>query len=197
MKLQKLINEYKNRTGFNNEMIARKVGVSKSTVGRWVKGEVTTLQSETIDRLSQVLEIDVDEWLSQADFIFKKPILGVVKAGYDLLAEENIEGYMEVSSYDNQRGDYFLRVVGNSMMQANIFEDDLLYIAQCQDVPSGTIGIVLVGEEVTVKRIMKKADMLILEAANPLVENRYFTRQEIEQYPVQILGKVLYSHREY
>ena len=49
------------------------------------------------------------------------------------------------------------------------------------------------GEEVTVKRIIKKPDMLILEATNPLVENRYFSNEEVEQLPVRIIGKVVYT----
>ena len=49
------------------------------------------------------------------------------------------------------------------------------------------------GEEVTVKRIIKKPDMLILEATNPLVENRYFSNEEVATLPVRIIGKVVYT----
>ena len=48
-------------------------------------------------------------------------------------------------------------------------------------------------DEVTVKKIIKKPDMLILEATNPQVENRYFTKEEVEYLPVRIIGKVVYT----
>jgi repressor LexA len=46
---------------------------------------------------------------------------------------------------------------------------------------------------VTVKKVIKKPDMLVLEATNPLTENRYFSQQEIQQLPIRIIGKVIYT----
>ena len=106
-------------------------------------------------------------------------------------------GYEEVSKSDYYRGDYFLRVCGDSMTGAHIHDQDLIYVKQCDDVKSGTIAVILIGNtEVTVKRIIKKEPFLILEAANSTVPARYFTQEEVRDLPVKIIGKVLYSRSD-
>lgn len=196
MTLQQLLLEFKARTKMNNEAIASTLGVSKSTVGRWINGDTKNLKKETLAKLSNLLNIDVNEVMAKNSFHHLKPILGKVKAGYDLFAEENLEGYIEVSDHDNKRGDYFLRVVGNSMELAKIHDNDLIYVKQCQDVSNKTIAVIMIQDEVTVKRVIKKEGLLILEAANPAVENRYYSAKEVEELPVRIIGKVLYSITE-
>ena len=84
------------------------------------------------------------------------------------------------------------------MIQAKIHDQDLLYVKSVNDVISNTIGIVLIeNEEVTVKRIIKKEKYLILEAANPDVEPKIFTWEEVKTLPVQIIGKVIYARRDF
>ena len=123
---------------------------------------------------------------------FFKPIVGVVKAGYDSFANQDIEGYEEVSKNDYDRGDYYLRVKGDSMIGSRIYEGDLILVQKTSDVQSGELGVVMInGDEATVKRIIKKESMLILEASNPKVETRYFTADEVENLPVRIIGKVI------
>lgn len=197
MKLHELLAQYKNRTGLTNEAIANYLGISKSTVARWSNGDTKNLKKETLNRLSELLGADVTLLLSQDVMVHQKPLLGLVRAGYNLFADENIESYIMVNDEDDQRGDYFLRVTGNSMELAHIHENDLLYVRRVNDVPSGTIAVIMIGEEVTVKRVIKKEDLLILEAANPQVENRYFTPKEIKTLPVHIIGKVIYSRSDF
>lgn len=72
-----------------------------------------------------------------------------------------------------------------------IMDGSLVLVQQRDHVENGDIGVVLVGDEVTVKRVVFKKDMLILEAANPDVENRYFTSKEVKDLPVRIIGKVI------
>ena len=197
MTLQELLIQFKGRTGLNNEAIASLLGISKSTVSRWVNGDTKNLKKETLHKLSKLLGVDVSAVMAENTFLHKKPILGTVKAGYNLFADENREGFLSVSDDDYHLGDYFLRVTGDSMYMAKIHDRDLIYVKQCQDVESGTIAVVMIGEEVTVKRVIKKSDFLILEAANPNFENRYFNKKEIEELPVKIIGKVIYSRSDF
>lgn len=197
MTLQEILIEFKNKTNIKNETIAKRVGVSKSTVGRWINGDVKNIRKETLQSLSQLIGIDVSNAIIEGTFQYKKPILGLVKAGYNLFGDENLEGYLQVNDDDNKKGDYFLRVTGNSMYLAKIHDQDLIYVKKCSDVENGTIAVVMIGEEATVKRVIKKKNMFILEAANPDVENRYFTPEEVEQLPVRIIGKVIYSRSDF
>ncbi len=197
MLLKDLIKEYKGRTGLNNEAIAKMVGVSRSTVGRWLSGDITNLQLETTRRLNEVLGIDIDKMMSDHTFARQKPLLGEVKAGYDRYLDNNIQGYIEVNEEDDVRGDYFLRVKGDSMDLARIHDGDIVFIKSCDHLRSGSIGIVMVGEEVTIKRVIIKDDLLILEAANPAYDNRYFTKKEVAELPIRILGQVIYAKSEF
>ncbi|MDD7281345.1 LexA family protein [Floccifex sp.] len=198
MNIQEIINEYKRQTHVTNEFIAKEIGVTKSTVSRWCNGQIKKINPDTLKKLSDLLGLDFEQMTSIAQFTFEKPILGTVKAGYGLFAEENIEGYLAVSESEYQQGDYFLRVEGNSMIDAKIHDQDLLYVKAVNDVNTNTIAIVLIErEEVTVKRVIKKKEGLILEAANPYIESRTFTWQEVEELPVQIIGKVIYARRNF
>lgn len=196
MKLKDVLQDYKNRTGITNDVIAEQVGVNKSTVSRWLKEETKVMNAQVIERLSYLLGMDVESLLKEQDR-YQKPIIGTAKAGYGLFAEENFEGYEDVSKQDYYRGDYFLRITGNSMDGANIHDGDLVYVKQCQDLPNGSIGVVMIGKEATIKRVIRKEQLLILEAANPTVGTRYFTPEEIETLPIQIIGKVLYSRSDF
>ena len=196
MELKQIILDYKNKYQVSNEYIAKKVGVNKSTVSRWLSGEVKSLQEEPMQRLSQLIGMDVAILLKGKMIQFYKPILGYVKAGYDLFGDENYLGQEEVTMEDSKKGDYFLRVTGESMEGAGIMDGDLVYVKQTNTLHSGDIGIVMIGDEVTLKRVVLKQDMMILEAANPLVENRYFSREDIENLPVRIIGKAIYSKTE-
>ncbi len=197
MNIKELINEYKRQNQVTNDFIAKQLGVTKSTVSRWASGQTKRVAPDTLEKLSQLMHINMDEMTRLSQFVFEKPILGTVKAGYGLLAEENIEGYQPVSENDYSQGDYFLRVSGNSMINAKIHDGDLLYIQQVHDVNNHTIGVVLIeNEEVSVKRIVKTDQYLMLEAANPDVETRVYTWEQVQQLPVQIIGKVLYAKTE-
>ncbi|MBQ2689155.1 MAG: LexA repressor, partial [Solobacterium sp.] len=106
-------------------------------------------------------------------------------------AEETWLGEEEVSLAEKKTGDFYLRVEGDSMNGAGILDGSLVLVQQSGTIDSGKIGVVLVGDEVTVKRVVYKKNMMILEAANPEVENRYFTADEVRSLPVQILGRVV------
>lgn len=195
MKLKDILLNYKNQSGLNHESMARLIGVSRSTYYRWLGEEPVHLQAETMQRLSRLLDCDLSLMLAKDSPM--KPLLGTAKAGYDLFAQESIEGYIEVSDQDARQGDYFLRVCGDSMEGAHIYEGDLIYVQKCDFIESGKIALVMVGEEVTIKRVIYKKDLMILEASNPKVEARYFTAQEVEELPVRIVGRVRFVRTDF
>lgn len=196
MNFKEYLKKYKERMGVSNEYIASQLGVNRSTVTRWLKGDTKVTNPEVIEKLSFILGVDVESLINSEER-YEKPVLGEVKAGYDLLIDENFEGYEQVTQDDYYRGDFFLRVVGDSMSGAHIHDGDLLYVKKCNDVPSGTIAVVLINRcEVTVKKVVKKEGLLILEPANPSVDVRYYSQEEVESLPVEIIGKALYSRSD-
>lgn len=197
MELKDIIIRLKADLGFNNTQIAKELGVTKTTVGRWISGEIKNIQDETAENLSELLGFDVKTAISGEIINFKKPILGFAKAGYDLFLDSNYLGEEELTYQDYIRGDFFLRVTGDSMIGEGIMNNSLVYVKKTNIVNSKDIAVIMVGNEITIKKVIFKTDTLILEAANPTVENRYFSKEEVETLPVKIIGKVLYSKTEF
>ena len=189
-----ILRQRKEQLGLTVEDLMREVGVSRATLFRWMAGTTTRIPASKLEKLAAVLQTSVDHLTGMDETSIMKPILGTVKAGYDLFAEENILGYEEVSEKESQLGDYYLRVQGDSMTGSRIYDNDLLYIKACDYVESGQIAIVIIAhQEVTVKKVIWKQDMMILEATNPNYENRYYTKEEVNELPVQIIGRVIFN----
>lgn len=197
MELKEIIKEYKLKSGLNDASIAKALGISRSTVSRWMSGEVKNVTSEVSDKLSKLVGYNITPLLKGMDTTISLPILGYVKGGYDLFAEENYLGEEDASMNDCKSGDYYLKVEGNSMSGVGIMDGSLVLVRQTNTLDSGEIGVVLINDEVTVKKVVFKDKMLILEAASPDIENRYFSQEEIKNLPVKIIGKVLSSKTYY
>ena len=195
MILKELLVQYEIQNNLSHAEVAEEVGVSLSTYYRWISGESTKLKKTTIQKLSKVLDCDIEEVIEETNRI--KPILGNVKAGYDLWADQDIEGYIELGQADAQKGDYFLRVVGDSMEGAHIYDGDLVYVQSCSTVESGRIAVVMIGDEATIKKVYYKNDLMILEAANPKYESKFFTMQEVEEMPVRVIGLVRFVRTDF
>lgn len=191
----RMLKKYKEKNLLTNKQIAQLLNIDTSSVSKILNGTTQRIKAETKEKIANLLQISIDDISEDMDVI-KKPLLGIVKAGYDLLADENIEEYYPVTKDDDLKGDYFLRVTGDSM-EPLIHENDLLYIKQCNSVSNYSIAIVMIGEEVTVKKVIIKDDLFILEAINPTVDNMYFTPKQVSELPVRVIGKVIYSRSDF
>jgi repressor LexA len=102
-----------------------------------------------------------------------------------VLAEENIEDYLDVPSViGGESGDYVLRVRGESMQGAGILEGDYVVVRPAEDADDGEIVVALIGEEATVKRFFREADHIRLQPENPAME-------PIRSRDAALLGKVV------
>ena len=98
MELKEIIKEYKNRYHMTNKELAEQFGVSHNTVCRWLRGEIKNLQDDTAQRMSNILGFYVQSFLQGTVIDLKKPILGMVKAGYDMFLDQDYLGEEIVSS---------------------------------------------------------------------------------------------------
>jgi repressor LexA len=113
------------------------------------------------------------------------PLVGQVAAGQPVLAEENIEDYVEIPSIaGGERGEFVLRVHGDSMKEAGILEGDHVVVHRQATADDGDIVVALVGEEATVKRYFRERDHVRLQPENPAME-------PIRSREAEILGKVV------
>jgi len=122
----------------------------------------------------------------------KLPLLGQIAAGSPLLADENVEDAIAVP--ETLRGDFLLRVKGESMIEAGILDGDIVVVQRAQDARNGEIVVALAGDdesadEATVKTFYRERGRIRLQPENSTLEPIY------ADY-VQILGKVVGVFRE-
>ena len=115
------------------------------------------------------------------------PLAGVIRAGEPITARQEIDSYIAVDRELFRDPDAFvLRVVGDSMIEAGIFEDDYVVVSGRSEVPRGAIGVALVGlEDATVKRIYNEGAVVRLVPENPTMSPTEHPYGE-----VRILGRV-------
>jgi len=101
------------------------------------------------------------------------PLVGRIAAGAPVFAEENIEGYVPVPDYLTKDGaQYFaLKVQGDSMIDAGIYEGDLVIVRSTNEAGNGDIVVALSGEEATVKRFMVEGNQMYLKPENNAYAN--------------------------
>ena len=113
------------------------------------------------------------------------PLVGHVAAGEPILAEENIEEYLEVPDViGGEDGDYILQVRGESMKNAGIIEADYVIVRPAEDARDGEIVVALIGEEATCKRFFREKDHIRLQPENEEMDPIITT-------DAKVLGKVV------
>jgi repressor LexA len=122
----------------------------------------------------------------------KLPLLGQIAAGGPLLADENVED--EIAVPESLRGDFLLRVKGDSMIEAGILDGDVVVVRRAQEARDGEIVVALAGDdetadEATVKRFFRERGRIRLQPENSALEPIYAAH-------VQILGKVVGVFRQ-
>ncbi len=140
----------------------------------------------------RALDLIGRERRESATVLEKLPLIGQIAAGGPLLAEQNVEDHLAVP--ETLRGDFLLRVKGDSMINAGILEGDVVVVQRAQDARNGEIVVALAGDdesadEATVKRFFRENGRVRLQPENDALEPIYAEH-------VQILGRVTGVFRE-
>jgi len=154
---------------------------------------------ETLEIFADFFNVNMDTMLGKPSNIFtlpnilpipkmkKVPLLGSIACGEPILAEQNIESYIDIESTLN--ADFALRCSGDSMIGARIFDGDLVFIRPQSDVDDGSIAAVLIDNEATLKRVYKIGNRLQLRAENIAYPPMEFEGAKLSD--VRILGKAV------
>lgn len=199
MTMGERIHELRTSKGYTLEDIARAAGVAKSTVLKWERGIITSIRSDKIKAVAEILGTTIEYLVDGVtdNILYKNleplpdvrpvPIVGRIACGVPIMAEENIEGYAELDT--RIHADFALRCVGDSMINAHIFDGDLVFIKSRPDVDNGEIAAVVIEDEATLKRVYKYPNRLELRPENPLFPVLQYEGAELEQ--VRIIGKAV------
>ena len=112
------------------------------------------------------------------------PLIGTITAGTPIFAVENLEGYCPLpEDFNGAEGDFALRVSGESMINAGIYDKDIIIVKKCDTADNGNIVVALIDDSATVKRFYKKDGKIVLHPENDFMSDMIFD-------DVQILGIV-------
>lgn len=117
----------------------------------------------------------------------KIPLIGSIACGAPILAEEHIEEYISIPKHIS--ADFALTCKGDSMINARIFDGDIVYIRQQDTIENGEIAAVLIDGEATLKRVKLYEDHISLEPENPQYRPLVYWGEEMNT--VRILGKAV------
>lgn len=178
--------------------LAKRSGISKSSISRYIKGDWEGKQSAVYE-LAKALGV-TEAWLMGYDVpmesdtapavppgfeplpkMVKRPLVGSIACGEPITAEENIEDYVDVP--ENVQCDFCLRCKGDSMIDAGIHDGDIVYIHIQPEVENGQIAAVRIDGEATLKRVFWNEETQTLQL---LAENRNYA-------PLVYTGPVLES----
>lgn len=183
------------RNNIEQMELAEQLGFkSSSAVSEWEKG-VRIPNVGILSDIAEIFKVSIDdlmnEDLSDTSVFYRKknytkriPLIGRVAAGTPILAEENIEDYFNIDK--SLDADFALRVKGDSMIDAEIYNDNIAFIKKQEDLENGEIGVILIDDEATLKRFYKNDGSVILQP-----ENKNYNPIILTKGDVHVLGKLI------
>ena len=210
MNIGDIIKRYREEHDITQQVFADACGVSKSYISL-LESKKSSRSNEpivpSIDvayRMANFMKISIDDLFESVDgkqpislaaspvHPITIPILGRVPAGIPLEAIECIIDYEEISEEMSHTGEFFgLQIKGDSMTP-RILDGDIVIVRKQSAAETGDVAIIMVnGDDATCKRIVHHENGLSLIAFNSTYPPRFFTAQEVETLPVQIIGKVV------
>ena len=187
--------------GLSVDQVADKIGKNRATVYRYESKEIEKFPIDILSPLAEALQTTpayLMGWedagaVSALDNIIPKPktrkipLVGAIACGSPILADENIEEYVSIPK--DLAGDFALICRGDSMINARIFDGDIVYIRQQDTVENGEIAAVLIDGEATLKRVKIFHDHIVLEPENPMYKPHAYWNEEMNS--IRILGKAV------
>lgn len=209
MKLQEIVKQFRNEHCLTIDQFATSCGLSKGYISMIENGRNPNTGRpivpgmDSLSKLSIGLGLSVDELVAMLDDnqrisllpdniipmpnMRKIPLLGTIACGEPILAVENIDGDVDIP--DHIHADFALRCKGDSMINARIFDGDIVYIRQQPDVENSEIAAVLIGDEATLKRVYKAENQVTLMPANDTYPPMVYTGSQLDD--IRILGKAV------
>lgn len=184
--------------------LSQKTNIPKSSISQYCSGYAKP-NSERVYLISKALNVSeawlmgydaprerMDTSINQFDNIIpiktkKVPLLGDIACGEPILCNQEYELYIDVA--EDIQADFCVRAKGDSMINARIFNGDIVFCRQQPTVEDGEIAVVIVNDEATLKRVYQYKNRIELRAENPTFKAMEFEGEALRE--VRILGKAI------
>lgn len=192
--------------------VAKLVGVSEATISRYESGNIKNMRRDRIEKYAKALRVspsdfldindDEDSYSPELSALMEQypnikpiklkrfPMLGEIACGEPVFADEDKEHFVMADM--DIHADFCLTAKGDSMVNARIYEGDIVFIKEMPIVENGDIAAVIIEDEATLKRVYYYPDdnMLQLVAENPKYKPLVYQGEELNH--IRILGKAVY-----
>lgn len=181
--------------GMSADKLAELTGKSRSTIYRYENEEIENIPFNNLVTIARALHCSAAYLMGYDEekpvdteplFTQRLPILGDIACGNPITANEEHEFYAAGSGI---KADFALRCKGDSMINARIYDGDIVFIQATPIVDNGIIAAVLVNDEVTLKRVYQSTNEIRLVAENPIYPTLTYFGEELDH--VKILGRVV------
>lgn len=200
-----ILKKLREQSGISQRKLAEVLHVSQQTVGSWEVNR-TTPSPEIMNKIADYFGVTLDsiygrkttnnssQHESRATRI---PVYGCVAAGIPIEAIDNFDStdpddWEEIDEHTAKSGEYFaLRIKGDSM-EPKMSSGDVVIVRKQPDVENGDVAIVCInGDEATCKKIKKTPEGVMLISFNPAYEPMFYSKKQVEELPLTILGRVV------
>lgn len=193
------LKELREKAGKSMRLTAEDLGIPYTTYVSYEKG-TREPNSEMLVKIAEYYHTTTDFLLGRlarnsmaapnmisVPAMARVPLVGAIACGTPTLAEQNIEGCVDMP--EHIRADFALRCKGDSMINARIYDGDIVYIRQQEEVEHGEIAAVLIEDAATLKRVYLYTDHISLEAENPQYRPLVYWGEAMNG--IRILGKAI------
>lgn len=204
MSIGERIKQQRIKQGKTQEDIAQALNTGRATIHKYETGLINNIPPDKVLLLAKVLHCSPAYLMGweEKDYTFylsdnvmplpkmkKVPLLGEIACGEPIFAAEEFDSYIKVE--DGLQIDFCLKCKGDSMINARIYDGDIVFIRKQEAVENGEIAAVIIGDEATLKRVYyyPEENRISLIAENPLYPPLIYTNEQLEL--IKILGKAV------
>lgn len=192
--------------GMSVDELANIIGKNRATIYRYESDDIEKLPVTILEPLARALRTspgelfgwskETGEKIQDIDYLsipgimplpktVKRPRLGTIVCGEPVMTEENFDGYDDVP--EDIPCDFTLVCMGDSMINARIYDGDIVYIKQQPIVENGQIAAICIDGETTLKRVYIEPDRLTIVPENPNYKPHTYIGEELNN--IQIIGR--------
>lgn len=201
------VKELRKLNNISQQKLASMLNVHQTAISQWETGR-TSPDIQTANTMAKLFNVTLDYLLgsevstkstptSPKSRATRIPVYGCVAAGIPIEAIDNFDStdpddWEEIDEHMSKDGEYFaLRIKGDSM-EPKMSSGDVVIVRKQPDAESGDIAIVCInGDEATCKKIKKTPEGVMLISLNPAYEPMFYSKKQVEELPLTILGRVV------
>lgn len=196
-------NEHNNRLkkcrqekGMTLAALSKEVGVSDATLQRYESGQIRNIKMSVLKKLAKALDCSEAYIMGLGNDSINNivmpspkrlPVLGRISCGEPIFCDSSECGEVVIAA--DSKADFCLIARGDSMIDARIYDGDIVLIKEQSDVDNGEIAAVIIDDEATLKRVYKSDGIITLMPANPKYSPMVFTASQFKN--IRVLGKAV------